>query len=478
MSDRSEYVNPLTTRYASAEMRRIFSAERRHRTWRDLWIALAKAERKLGLGITDEQIEELVARRDDIDWDAVAAKEREIRHDVMAHVHAWGLVCPKARGIIHLGATSCYVTDNADLILLRDALRLVLRLTVNVLDGLAALARRHRDLPTLGFTHLQTAQPVTVGKRACLWAQDLLLDLERIEFELEHLRFRGVKGTTGTQASFLELFDGDEEKVRELDRLVAEEMGFPRRFAVTGQTYPRKADYHLLAVLSGIGQSAHRFANDIRLLMHMEEVEEPFETSQVGSSAMPYKRNPMRTERMTSLARYLMSLPLNAAQTAAEQWLERTLDDSANRRIVLPEAFLAADAILTLQANVARGLVVNEVVVRRNLERELPFFATERILMLATKRGGDRQALHERIRVHSVAAKKALRAGAAENDLLARLAGDAAFAAVREELAAPLDPGSYVGRAPSQVDEFLTEHVDPVLERHAAHLGRTADVHV
>ena len=478
MDAKASYENPLTTRYASAAMRANFSADRRYRTWRDLWIALARAEMNLGLPVTPEQIDALERARIDIDYDAVAEQERELRHDVMAHVHAFGLVAPEAKGILHLGATSCFVTDNADLLLLREALLLVRALAANVLEGLTDFARRFRDLPTLGFTHLQTAQPVTVGKRACLWIQDLLLDMERLEFEIQHLRFRGVKGTTGTQASFLELFDGDESKVRRLDELVAEEMGFALTFPVTGQTYPRKTDYHVLAVLSGIAQSAHKFANDIRLLMHMEELEEPFETSQVGSSAMPYKRNPMRTERMTALARYLISLPANAAQTAAEQWLERTLDDSANRRIVIPEACLAADAILNLWNNVARGLRVNEVVVRRNLERELPFFATERVLMRAVKAGGDRQVLHERIRVHSVAAKEALRAGATENDLLSRLAADPVFDGVREDLLRPLDAAEYVGRAPSQVDEFLRDHVEPVLVRYSEYLGIDSRIRV
>jgi len=478
MSGTSTYVNPLTSRYASKEMQELFSPDRRYRAWRQLWIALARAEGKLGLPIMAEQIAAMEAAKEEIDYEEVARIEGEIRHDVMAHLHAFGNACPEARPILHLGATSCFVTDNADLLIAREALRSVLGGLVNAVAAMADLAVRWRDLPTLAFTHFQTAQPTTVGKRACLWIQDLLLDLERLEFELRALRFRGVKGTTGTQASFLDLFDGDHAKVVELDRLVAEELGFEKVYPVTGQTYPRKVDYHHLAVLSGIAQSGHRFANDVRLLMHMEEAEEPFETSQVGSSAMPYKRNPMRTERVTALARYLISLAPNAAQTAAEQWLERTLDDSANRRIVLPQAFLAADAILTLVHNVAGGLVVNEAVVKRNLERELPFFATERILMHAVRKGADRQALHERIRVHAVEAKKALRAGAERNDLLERLAGDDAFESVADELARVPDPASYVGRAPRQVDEFLEAEVRPVLERHAGRLGRESEVRV
>ena len=478
MKDHSDYENPLTTRYASKEIRRIFSPDNRYRRWRDMWIALARAEHALGLPISREQIACLVAHRDDIDYDVVAEKEREIRHDVMAHLHAFAEKCPQARPILHLGATSCFVTDNTDLLLLRDALEVILKLTVNTIAALADLVRTHRALPTLGFTHFKPAQPTTVGKRACLWLQDLLLDLERLEYELEHLRFRGVKGTTGTQASFLDLFDGDHAKVDELDRLVAEELGFDRIFAVTGQTYPRKLDYQLLAVLSGVAQSAHRFANDIRLLMHQGEVEEPFEKTQVGSSAMPYKRNPMRSERITALSRYLISLPVNAAQTAAEQWLERTLDDSANRRIVLPQAFLAADAVLQLWMNVAGGLVVNEAVIAGNLEQELPFMATERILMRAVKLGGDRQTLHEQIRVHAVAAHQAILAGADKNDLLDRLAADPVFAEVKSEFSGLLDPASFIGRAPEQVDRFLLSEVDPVLERYGDLLGAEAVITV
>ncbi len=478
MKPRDAYENPLVTRYASPEMLRIFSPDRKFRGWRALWIALARAEMELGLPITPAQIQALEAARDDIDYEAVDRHEREIRHDVMAHLHAFAERCPGARPILHLGATSCYVTDNQDLLLLRDALDLVLRTAANVVEALAEQARRYRDLPTLGFTHFQPAQPTTVGKRICLWIQDLLLDLERLEFEREHLRFRGVKGTTGTQASFLDLFDGDPARVEELDRKVAAEMGFSRTWPVTGQTYPRKVDYQVLAALSGLAQSAHKFAVDLRLLMHLGEMREPVGDRQVGSSAMPYKRNPMRSERLTSLARYLISLPANAAHTAAEQWLERTLDDSANRRITIPQAFLAADAVLNLYLDVARGLAVEEAVVARNLARELPFLATERILMLAAKAGGDRQELHERIRVHAGEARRALHEGAPENDLLARLAADPAFASVREALDGLLDPAAYTGRAPQQVDAFLESHVDPVFRKYAEHLGRSGDVRV
>jgi adenylosuccinate lyase len=478
MTGKPVYENPLTSRYASREMRELFSPDERTRGWRDLWIALARAEKRLGLPITDGQIAAMEAARDKIDYDRIAALEKELRHDVMAHLHAFAEHCPEAKPIIHLGATSCYVTDNADLLILRRGMDLILTSLVNVIDALAGLAAKYRDMPTLGFTHFQTAQPVTVGKRATLWLYDALHDLERLEFEIGAFRIRGVKGTTGTQASFLELFDGDEAKVKELDRLVAEELGETGVFPVTGQTYPRKVDYSILSVLSGIGQSAHKFANDIRLLMHMDEVEEPFTKSQIGSSAMPYKRNPMRTERMTALARFLISVTENAAQTAAEQWLERTLDDSANRRISLPQAFLAADAILTLWANVARGLSVHETVVANNLTRELPFLATERILRLAVKAGGDRQVIHERIRVHALAAKTALRRGATENDLLDRLRDDPAFATVAGDLAGLLDAKEYIGRAPGQVDEFLAEFVGPLLERHADRLGRESEVTV
>jgi adenylosuccinate lyase len=478
MGDRTGYENPLAGRYASEEMRRLFSDQTKFRTWRRIWIALARAEMELGLPITPAQVAELEAHREDIDYDAADALERRIRHDVMAHVRTFAAACPSAGPILHLGATSCCVTDNADLLILREALDLVRTGVANTIAALAGLAETWRDLPVLAFTHLKPAQPTTFGKRVCLWLMDFLLDLERLEFERSALRLRGIKGTTGTQASFLDLFGGDSAKVDELERRVAGALGFTRVFPVTGQTYPRKVDYGIVSALSGLGQSAHRFANDIRLLMHMGEVEEPFEAEQVGSSAMPYKRNPMRSERMTSLARYLISLPMNPAATAAEQWFERTLDDSANRRIVLPQAFLCADAVLNLAVNVARGLVVNPAVIGRNLRREMPFLATERILMRAVKKGGDRQALHEMIRVHAVAAHKALLAGAAENDLLDRLRADPAFASVAEDLAEDLDPATHVGRAPEQVSRFLAEHVNPVLARHSVDPDRADSVRV
>jgi adenylosuccinate lyase len=478
VSNRDVYENPLTGRYASAAMKSIFSSRTRIGSWRKLWIALARAQMRLGLPIDEAQIRALEAKRDEIDFDAAEEMEREIRHDVMAHLHTFADACPSARPILHLGATSCFVTDNADLMLIREALDLVHRTLLTVVEALARLAEEHRDLPVLGFTHYQPAQPTTFGKRTCLWIQDLLLDEELLRFELENLRFRGVKGTTGTQASFLDLFEGDHAKVEELDRLVAEEMGFPEVLPVTGQTYPRKIDYRILSPLSGVAQSAHRFANDIRLAMNLGEVEEPFEESQVGSSAMPYKRNPMRSERVTALARYLISLPVNAAQTAAEQWFERTLDDSANRRIVIPQAFLATDSILHLWLNIAQRLTVNQAVIDNNLRRELPFLATERILMRGVKLGGDRQELHERIRVHAVAARRELLAGGRENDLLARLAADPAFAMLEGELDELAEPTNYVGRAPAQVDGFLAGHVRPLLARNSGRTGIESEVRV
>jgi adenylosuccinate lyase len=457
------FEDPLVQRYASREMTTLFSPGRRFRQWRRMWVALARAEQRLGLPVTEEQVRELEAHVDDLNLDVAEAREREVRHDVMAHVYAYGLQCPTASPIIHLGATSCFVTDNADMVILRDALDLVERRLRGAMRHMADFARRHRAMPTLGFTHFQTAQPTTVGKRACLWLQDLLLDLEDVRRLRDGLRIRGVKGTTGTQASFLELCQGDEAKVLELERLVAEELGFDRVWAVTGQTYPRKEDARILAALSGIGQSVHRFANDLRLLSHRREMEEPFEEHQIGSSAMPYKRNPMRSERMTALARHLVVLSLDPALTASEQWLERTLDDSANRRLALPQAFFAAEACLILLGNVARGMVVHEAVCARNLEEELPFLATEPLLMRAVARGGDRQALHERIRVHAREAAARLKAGDGANDLLKRLAEDPAFADVKDEIPALAVPARLVGRAPRQVDAFLAEEVEPVL---------------
>ena len=462
------YENPLISRYASAEMARLFSAQKRHSTWRRLWVALAEAEAELGLEITPEQIRELRAAVDTIDFAKAAEYEKRFRHDVMAHVHAFGDCCPKARGIIHLGATSCYVTDNADLILFREGLELVRARLVQVIERLARFARTHRDLACLGFTHMQPAQPTTVGKRATLWCYDLVLDLEEIEHRLARLKFRGAKGTTGTQASFLTLFRGDHAQVEALDRRVAQKMGFQDSYPVTGQTYSRKVDSQILDTLGGVGQSAHKAATDLRLLQHRKEVEEPFEQEQIGSSAMAYKRNPMRAERICSLSRFVMSLAANGAQTAATQWLERTLDDSANRRLSLPQAFLATDAILLLYRNVAGGLVVYPKTIEKHLREELPFMATEEILMAAVQAGGDRQQLHECIRTHSQEAARQVKMHGAPNDLMERLKKDPAFAKV--DLDSSLDASRYVGRAPQQVDAFLDDVIAPILERHSAAL--------
>jgi adenylosuccinate lyase len=468
------YENPLVTRYASREMAALWGDRRRFGLWRRLWVWLAEAQVELGLAITPEQIAELAAHVEDIDFDAAARYERKLRHDVMAHVHAFGDVCPTARPIIHLGATSCYVTDNADLILMGEALGLVAGKLAAVIDRLATFAVKHRDLPCLAYTHLQPAQPTTVGKRACLWAHDLALDLAEVEHRIARLKCRGVKGTTGTQASFLELFEGDHEKVRELERRVAAKMGFDAAYPVTGQTYSRKVDSQVVETLSGVAQSAHKAATDLRILANFKEIEEPFETDQIGSSAMAYKRNPMRCERMCGLARYGMSLAGNTAATHAGQWMERTLDDSANRRIVLPQAFLAIDAILTLYQNVAEGLVVYPQVIARRLAEELPFMASENILMAAVAAGGDRQDLHERIRRHSVAAAQVVKEQGGANDLLSRLAGDPAFAGV--DLSAALDAKRFVGRAAEQVDEFVAEVVGPIRARYAAALASKVDV--
>lgn len=463
--DHDSYQNPLITRYASSAMSRIFSPQRKFSTWRRLWVALAEAEAELGLPITPEQVDELKRHVDDIDFEAAARHERRLRHDVMAHIHAYGDVCPNARAIIHLGATSCYVTDNTDLLLLRDALSLVRDRLVSVIDRLARFAVEYRDLPCLGFTHLQPAQPLTVGKRACLWAYDLVLDLYELEHRLASLKARGPKGTTGTQASFLELFEGDHQKVRRLERLLAEKIGFEETYAVTGQTYPRKIDSQVLNVLSGIAQSSHKMATDLRLLQHRKELEEPFEKSQIGSSAMAYKRNPMRSERICSLGRFVMSLESSPAATLATQWLERSLDDSANRRLVLPQSFLAIDAILILLQNVTSGLVVYPKVIAKNLLAELPFMATENIIMAGVKLGGDRQELHEKIRVHSQAAAAVVKGSGGDNDLLQRLAADEAFSDIDFENL--LDPALYVGRSREQVDEFVAEVIQPIRQRYA-----------
>jgi len=468
------YSNPLNERYASAEMSRIFSPAFKFGTWRRLWLALAEAEKELGLPIPDAAVEAIRAHLDDFDLKRAAQLEKELRHDVMAHVHHLGEQAPEARAIIHLGATSAYVGDNTDLIQHREALKLVRSRLVNAVAALAGFAREHRDLPTLGFTHFQPAQPTTVGKRATLWIQDLLLDLEEIEFRLETLRFRGVRGTTGTQASFMDLFEGDGEKVERLNRLVAEKMGFDKVYGVTGQTYTRKTDYACLATLAGVAQSASKFGYDVRLLSHLKEVEEPFEEHQIGSSAMAYKRNPMRSERIDALARHAIALVIDPAFTAATQWFERTLDDSANKRIAVPEAYLTVDAILLILHNVASGMVVYPQMIRRHLMEELPFMATENLMMRAAKRGGDRQELHERIRQHSIAAGHEVKAHGRPNDLLDRIAADPAFGVTRAELEEDLRPELYVGRAPQQVDEFLREWVAPVLERYADDLGGDA----
>ena len=444
-------------------MSALWSAQRKHSTWRRLWVALAEAEHELGLPVSAEQVAQLRAAVDDIDFARADEYERELRHDVMAHVRAYGDVCPDARGIIHLGATSCFVTDNTDLILLREALETVRSRLTAVIAALAAFAERYRELPCLGFTHLQPAQPTTLGKRATLWCADLVLDLEEIDHRLEQLKFRGVKGTTGTQASFLQLFDGDQSQVEELDRRVTEKMGFSTKYAVTGQTYSRKVDAQVLAVLSGIGQSAHKAGTDIRILQHRKEIEEPFEDKQIGSSAMAYKRNPMRCERMCALARFVISLSANAEQTAAVQWLERTLDDSANRRLSLPQSFLGADAVLLLYHNIAKGLVVYPRVIAKHLQDELPFMATEEILMAGVQTGGDRQELHERIRVHSQSAAAQVKQHGKPNDLIERLRDDPAFAEV--DLSAALNASRYIGRAPEQVDTFLADVVSPILAR-------------
>jgi len=474
--ENQHYDNPLIARYASPEMSRLWSAERKARTWRRLWVALAEAEAELGLPISQAQIAELKNHVDDVDLAAAARYERKLRHDVMAHVHAYGDVCPSARGIIHWGATSCYVTDNTDLLMIRESLALVAVRLARVIDRLGTFAALNRDLACLGFTHFQPAQPTTVGKRACLWAYDLAQDLDEVERRMAGIKARGVKGTTGTQASFLELFAGDHAKVRKLEELVGLKIGFESSYVVTGQTYSRKVDSQVLATLSGVAQSAHKAATDLRLLQSMKEVEEPFEAEQIGSSAMAYKRNPMRAERICGLARFVISLESSAANTMATQWLERTLDDSANRRLTLPQAFLAIDAVLLLNQNIASGLVVNPRVIARRLQAELPFMATEVILMAAVAKGGDRQDLHERIRRHSQAAAAVVKQEGGANDLLERLRGDDAFAGV--DLTSALDPSEFIGRSREQVDEFLAEIVAPIRERYAGKLKDDAEIKV
>ncbi len=469
--ERNNYRSPLSTRYASEAMRRNFSDEKKFTTWRKLWIALAKEERALGLAITAEQIAELEAHALDIDFAAAERFEKQLRHDVMAHVHAYGEQCPKARGIIHLGATSCFVTDNSELVQMRDGLRILRGELVSTIAKLAGFAREHRALATLGFTHYQPAQATTVGKRACLWIQDLAQTLEELDHAEATLRFRGIKGATGTQASFMELFDGDHAKVRELDARITRAFGFDKTFGVTGQTYPRLADFRVAQVLSQIAQAAHKFATDVRLLANRKELEEPFEDKQIGSSAMPWKRNPMRCERMCALSRFVISLLDNPAHTAANQWFERTLDDSANRRLAISEMFLAADAVLQLYLNVASGLVVYPGVIRRNLDEELPFLASEQLMMEAVKAGGDRQEIHEALRVHSREAARIIKVEGGRNTLRERLAGDPAFAKVAARIDSLLEPARFVGRAPQQVDEYLRDEIAPLLDRHRACLG-------
>ena len=462
------YVSPLSERYASKEMQYIFSPDMKFRTWRRLWIALAETEKELGLNITQEQIDELKAHADDINYDVAKERERQVRHDVMSHVYAYGVQCPKAKGIIHLGATSCYVGDNTDIIVMAEALKLVRKKLVNVIAELSKFADKYKDQPTLAFTHFQPAQPTTVGKRATLWTQEFLMDLEDLEYVLSTLKLLGSKGTTGTQASFLELFDGDQETIDKIDPMIAEKMGFENCYPVSGQTYSRKVDTRVLNILAGIAASAHKMSNDIRLLQHLKEVEEPFEKNQIGSSAMAYKRNPMRSERIGSLSRYVMVDVLNGYFTTATQWFERTLDDSANKRLSIPEAFLAVDGILSLYANVADGLVVYPKVIEQRLRKELPFMATENIMMDAVKkRGADRQQLHEKIREHSMAASRVVKVEGGENDLLERIAADEAFGVTLEELEHILKPENYTGRAKEQTEDFLNECIKPVLEKYA-----------
>ena len=472
------YSSPLSERYASKEMQYIFSQDMKFRTWRRLWIALAEIEQELGLDITDEQIAELKAHAEDINDEEARAREKVVRHDVMSHVYAYGLQCPRAKGIIHLGATSCYVGDNTDIIIMREALRLVRRKLINVLAKLAAFADEYKAMPTLGFTHFQPAQPTTVGKRATLWMQEFELALAEIEHAAGTLRLLGSKGTTGTQATFLELFEGDYAKVKQLDGLIAKKMGYEACYPVSGQTYSRKVDSRVLNVLSGIAQSAHKFSNDVRLLQHLKEVEEPFEKNQIGSSAMAYKRNPMRSERMASLADYVISDALNPAIVASTQWFERTLDDSANKRLSVPEAFLAVDGILELYINITAGMVVYPKVIEQRLMSELPFMATEMILMDAVKAGGDRQELHERIRVHSMAAGKRVKEEGAANDLIERIAADPAFGMNKEQLDAIMDPKNFIGCAAMQTQDYLDEVVAPILKANEESLGMTAAINV
>ena len=472
------YVSPLSERYASKEMQYIFSPDMKFRTWRRLWIALAETEKELGLNITQEQIDELKAHAEDINYDVAKERERQVRHDVMSHVYAYGVQCPKAKGIIHLGATSCYVGDNTDIIVMTEALKLVKKKLVNVIAELSAFADKYKDQPTLAFTHFQPAQPTTVGKRATLWTQEFLLDLEDLEYVLGTMKLLGSKGTTGTQASFLELFDGDQETIDKIDPMIAEKMGFKECYPVSGQTYSRKVDTRVANILAGIAASAHKMSNDIRLLQHLKEVEEPFEKSQIGSSAMAYKRNPMRSERLASLSRYVMVDALNPAITSATQWFERTLDDSANKRLSIPEGFLAIDGILDLCLNVVDGLVVYPKVIEKHMMAELPFMATENIMMDAVKAGGDRQELHERIRELSMEAGKTVKVEGKDNNLLELIAADPAFNLSLEDLQRSMDPKKYIGRAKEQTEKFVNTVVQPILDSHKELLGVKAEINV
>ncbi len=479
MKNYNTYESPFCTRYASEEMQYVFSAQKKFSTFRRLWVALARAEMQLGLKqITPEMVEELEANVDNIDFEYAEQEEKKLRHDVMAHVHTYGHCCPKADGIIHLGATSCYVGDNTDVIIMRDAMKIIHRKLINVIANLAAFAERYKDMPCLAYTHLQPAQPTTVGKRATLWTNELLMDLEDLEYQMNKLALLGQKGTTGTQASFMELFDGDHEKIKQLENMIAKEMGFDRCVPVSGQTYSRKVDSRVLNVLGGIAESCSKFSNDLRLLQNFKEMEEPFEKNQIGSSAMPYKRNPMRAERITSLSRYVMINTLNPAFTAGTQWFERTLDDSANKRVAVAEGFLAVDAILNIMLNVTDGIVVYPKVIRARLMRELPFMATENIMMKAVKKGGNRQELHEKIRVHSVAAGAVIKEQGGENDLVDRIAADPAFMITKEEIEEMLVPENFTGRAPQQVEDFLNDYVKPVLLANKDVLGEKAELSV
>ena len=475
---KNTYETPLNSRYASKEMQYLFSPDFKFKTWRRLWIALAESEMELGLNITQEQIDELKAHAEDINYEVAAEREKLVRHDVMSHVYAYGVQCPKAKGIIHLGATSCYVGDNTDIITMTEALKLIRKKLVNLMDKLSNFALEYKALPCLGFTHFQPAQPTTLGKRASLWLNELLLDFEQLEFQISQMKLLGSKGTTGTQASFMDLFEGDTDKVKALDKKITEKMGYTDFYPVSGQTYSRKVDTQVLFVLSGIAQSAAKFTNDLRLLQHLKEVEEPFEKNQIGSSAMAYKRNPMRSERISSLARYVMADVMNPTITAATQWFERTLDDSANKRISVAEAFLATDAILELYINVADGMVVYPKMIEKHLMAELPFMATENIMMEAVKRGGDRQELHERIRVHSMDAGKIVKQDGGENDLLERIANDPAFGVTLDQLKAIMKPELYVGRAPQQTEEFVENYIKPITEKYSDLLGMNVEIKV